>query len=473
MFNVISLDTNELIKAENGNALSFDNGNSASLVAIALTEQTGKKHQVRRAKSTNDWREREAIKFTNGEYEIPEWMTIYSYVPFNQEHFVHVSKRDPSKIAFTQDADKGERDIQTIMRVGSYLKQYTDLSDTSIRDMALMHANKYAKKTMHIAETADDIERVFTNGPNSCMSKDASRFASSCHPVRVYGDSDIALAYLKDDDDNITARSLIYKSAMIHNRIYGDYERLKSCLIDAGYNDHGSFNGAYIRKIICDDNNRLVLPYLDGVQALTRSHSRGDDWLKISDQGDIYATNTDGLESGAECEQCGDSVNQDDVSPVYVNRRHTRDWCSSCRDEHAFYCDGIGETVSNDCEITVNYQSYSSWYVHENATFCEFTNEYSFDESSTEVITYFRGKDTTKTCFDSALSDHAFECRITKEYYANEYIVTDVWSDLPRCVHVYPTDVPSWFIGEINFRDHRQLEMVVNRNWSGETYLAA
>src|SRR5690242_12865003 len=41
-----------------------------------------------------------------------------------RDHYVHVSASDPKLLAYTQDADKGRRNIQTPVKPGRYLTRY-------------------------------------------------------------------------------------------------------------------------------------------------------------------------------------------------------------------------------------------------------------------------------------------------------------------------------------------------------------
>ena len=111
-------------------------------------------------------------------------------------------------VAFTEDAAKGAADRQTRLKVGVYLTRYFGdvLSSDAIRDIATAFTAEREEHTIMFAATADEIERVYTSGPHSCMAHAASDYASSIHPVRVYAAGDLQVAYI-ERDGNITARA--------------------------------------------------------------------------------------------------------------------------------------------------------------------------------------------------------------------------------------------------------------------------
>ena len=489
MFQVICLETNEALKDDQGNVISYESGGNAAFWANQLTIDTGKKHQVRRVANNEDWRKREMDKFTNGEYDIPFWLVSYAetllqYGYDGHDKFVHVSKLDPSKIAYTQDADKGERNIQTQIKVGSYIQQSTkEMPMTIVREIALAHAKHYAPNEVQFAISADDIVDVYANGPNSCMGgqdtsgrvasgkKDASFFNYindvSCHPASVYGDSDLSLAYIKDDD-RITARCLVWADKKIFGRSYGDSERIESALRNLGY-QFGYFNGAKIKHIICENNREIVLPYLDHIQHVKVLNS---EWLEIDRNGDILGDSTNGIANlnQESCENCEDTCRE--TYEVYTGRRYSQSWCEGCRDNNAFYCTGTDLYVDNDEETTIDGESYASWYANDNAHYCEYSETWTFGETVTVHRMTPNGRILSQECNIDIIDDHAFMCRISNEQYETEFMVKDVWTDEPRAICHYPNDIPSWYIGEIVYKDPAQCQMTVIATYQGYALVA-
>jgi hypothetical protein len=480
MFNVLCLENNELVTVD-GSLLAVEDGSLANVLAQEYTNLTGKKHQVRRAENTGiNWKKRESDRIASKEYEKPAWLYRYTskmidagYLDHAEDHFLHVSKRDPSKIAFTLDATKGAADIQTPMRVGAYLTYYCPrMTPELVREIALEHANIYAPRVLKIATTADEIESIYKNGPNSCMSKNDHYFASSVHPVRVYGNSDLALAYVADADDNITGRALVWRDKKLYGRIYGDLERMQHALKGEGY-EAGDFEGAKLRAIYCTNTHALILPYLDGIQRASVERIDGINWVIITEDGEIDATSTSGLIQNASCDRCENGCDENDLNTVYTSRRYAENWCDRCRDNHSFYCEGVGETVSDDCAVTVDGETYASWYREDDRNFCDYAGEYTF-EDVVEVFTLTntahrdwassaRVEMTIKISENwrkSAIDDgEAFKCRIDGNYWKARHLVTDLWTDEPRSIANYPEDKPDWYVGTIAHNDANQYRL--------------
>lgn len=181
-------------------------------------------------------------------------------------HFAHVSYKDPTMLAYTPSFDYGERDRQTLIRPGRYLsKFYGDrLSSGHIRELTTRWDAEHGNIDVKFAYTADEIQKCYTNGPHSCMSRGSSYYESSCHPVRAYGGSDLSIAYIGDLSNRVTARAVVWTERKEYIRIYGD-ERLKFGLEKLGFKNVARFSGARIRAIFDSDmDGFLVMPYIDG-----------------------------------------------------------------------------------------------------------------------------------------------------------------------------------------------------------------
>jgi hypothetical protein len=98
------------------------------------------------------------------------------------------------------------------------------------------------------------------------MCHPADNYDSSCHPVRVYGAGDLAIAYLEPEKGHVTARALCWPARKIFGRVYGDDGKLIPMLESAGFSaidrhSKTSFNGAKLLRI--EDDYGFVCPYLD------------------------------------------------------------------------------------------------------------------------------------------------------------------------------------------------------------------
>jgi len=78
----------------------------------------------------------------------------------------HESQGDRSKIAYTQNEVKGQRDIQTVTSVGKYLTRHFDLPDHTIRDLVSRYGS--AARFQFVHTTAEMIYHLH-RGPASCM----------------------------------------------------------------------------------------------------------------------------------------------------------------------------------------------------------------------------------------------------------------------------------------------------------------
>lgn len=440
MFQILNLQTNEFVlEPQTYGFLRFESGQMAAQYAIELTEKTAIKHQPRKiVDQSSNWIQREQARVDSGFYTVPSWIEKYKdQITIPPNLFVHVSKLDSAKIAFTQTPEKGASDIQTQIRIGAFLLEYCQFTIESdvnksalIQEIALDHATTYAPQEFKIATSADAIQRIYENGPNSCMSHPADEYDSFCHPVRVYGDSDLSLAYLFDDENNrATARALVWQEKKIFGRVYGDIERLTNALKTAGYENERSFNGARIRRIVCDVNDVLVLPYLDGIQTVCRDPVDPSNFLRISRDGDITANQTNGLQqAGIYCESC-DSYETGDFRTVYVSRHNSVEWCEHCADRHAFYCEHTDDLVADRYATRVDGEIVAEWVAEDNAIYCEYSDEMTFEPCVSVIINDHGDEQMWR---ESLFGDHGFVCRIDGQKYANELAVYDDGIDEPR-----------------------------------------
>jgi hypothetical protein len=359
-------------------------------------------------------------------------------------HFAHISRNDPTKVAFTENAAKGERDIQLTMRPGRYIKRfYPHLSDERIAEIVGDMGREASEYDLLFAKTADEIQEVYENGPNSCMSKDASEYAGHCHPVRVYGESDLELAYLKlKKTEQITARALVWPEKRKIGRIYGDELRLENMLLGLGYEKRKcsagrDLSGARFRTIVNKNGDGLIMPYIDG----TNQYRQIDkDWCVIADRGSsgCYTHGLDGeySEDDYTCEQCDEGCSEDDAYTVITSRRSEQLWCSHCRDSHASYCEHNREYVANDSirEVLVlsrgsrQIQSWSEWACEDDAYFCDHLEEWVSDD--VERYDMHNGETWSKFAFDED------GVEIDGVYYSKDDAPTD--PDIPT------TEAEAW-----------------------------
>ena len=289
-------------------------------------------YKVYRRRSYGDWRDRECERMK--ERQLPVWHKEpfwEKHVEMHGDHFVHVSGKDRRLLAYTSSYDKGNRDIQTPIKPGRYLRQYFGeiLSEKRIAFMAAWQVSGQRpedaseKDILLFAKTPDEIAEVYVKGPSSCM--DGWHFGNfENHPARVYGAGDLAVAYIEREDDagrkKIVARCLVWPEKKVAGRVYPTPEQwvedrytsqndaiavqnsLSALLKGAGYTfltEDGSFDGARILKLRNGEN--WVMPYLDNRYGFDR-HSK-DFWV-LCQKGKYHSSTPDGLFALANSTYC-------------------------------------------------------------------------------------------------------------------------------------------------------------------------
>lgn len=376
----------------NGEPVIFETGREASNACrnyAALAPYTKIQPRPVKSEAIDDsaWHAREAAKFASGEYERTIWHneTWFHDNPATRFHFLHLSRKQKGKVSFTLNTERGRADIQEqAMNPGRYLEQYYSnvLDDWERRAWTQKFIEAHSDSELHIARDTETIVYVYQNGPSSCMSHSESNYNSSVHPVSVYGESDLGVAFILSDGSEYTedvedatytvaARCLVWPDEMLHGRIYGDgsarSRMLQNLLASAGYTS-GQFWGAKLRKI--EEDGDYVMPYLDYADRVMDCGSH----FEISRNGNILACSTCGIvERGPSCEHCGEDIDHNDG--IYI-RNAEETWCSSCADDNAFRCDYSGDYFSDD-ETAVEMADGNVWselYFHRygfNCAHCE------------------------------------------------------------------------------------------------------
>lgn len=206
---------------------------AAAAEAKRLSRINNAKYQPRPVKDTVDWRDRERSRFADGTYKPVVWAN-QDWFEKNQiaDHFVHVSIKDPTRIAFTKNDKDGSADIQTAIKPGKYLTEFFKmLTAEQIRDFAMQHSTQFENKELKFATTPEEIQRVYAKeGMGSCF--------SGTDRANCYGSGDFAVAYIETDGD-IKARAVCCPERKIYTYPYGDRARLINLLEKAGFVDGG------------------------------------------------------------------------------------------------------------------------------------------------------------------------------------------------------------------------------------------
>lgn len=287
----------------------------------------------------NDWQWREQSRLDSSEYQpVP----IVLDLAYPKEHYLHLSvtKTESDFVAYTPSPEYGERDRQTRMKFGKYLRKvFPHLTDVDVQKAvmdlrtALALADSPAK--LLFATDRATINRIFETEMCACDSTYTScmhgKFNNDAiRPYHVYADSpDVAVAYVLEHG-KIVARSVVSTKGKEYVRAYavGGCSTKCGILIDllrqAGYS-HGDLVGSRLTKL---RTHKVMLPYIDNGGA--RVSNEGHYWEVVSDGGDYEADQTDGTASDC-TPRCGSCDNpEDDCNCSY---------CECCEESYAEGCD--------------------------------------------------------------------------------------------------------------------------------------
>jgi hypothetical protein len=321
------------------------------------------------------WRYREMERFSSGQYIPVPWSHLE---PEDPPRFPHLSVKSPGLIAYTKSDEHGVLDRQTAIKPGRYLKDFfPDWSDDTIRDW--VSRCQGITFELKIATTADDIIRVYRGGPSSCMSHDRASYSSIVHPVSVYGDSDLAIAYY-GDIDHASARAVIWPREKRYGRIYGGAYTLQTLLEREGYKA-GSMSGACVRAI--PDRGTYVMPYVDGISHAGTVRRDGQRWIQLGD-GDLTTSNTNGL-AGDECDdddpdyddgswvcdRCDEGQAEGDPSYNHHNGRYRMTICESCHDHLYVSCEHCDVATLRTAALSVDGTDYCESCYDDHVQICQ------------------------------------------------------------------------------------------------------
>ena len=304
-------------------------------------------------------------------------------------HFPHVSVEEPQLVAYTPSPDYGVRDRQVRVKIGRYLQQfYSDvLTSEQIRSMA----NGLKTLELRWATTADEMERVYVDGPGSCMG--GSKFGYNDHPARVYASGDFKLAYLYDTvTEQITARGLVSVPGNYFVRLYGPEEvALRDMLQTEGIDRYASWQ--HERLTYIEGDHGYVMPYLDGgEQDVGLVCEDGVRYWRIGRYGDINVTanDTSGYVTDGPrgfCESCDEDVDEDPDEMEYSSYHGIR-ICSGCLENYRRVFtstrsrdrDWVHEDDCVYCEDNDEYYTTNSYESH-GVVYCENSGDYRLEEN--------------------------------------------------------------------------------------------
>ena len=345
----------------------------------------------------------------------------------------YVAKTDPTRLAYTRDERAGEANRQTLTTVGKYLMRHFDLPDHVIRDYVALHAAH--PDGFKFIYTTDEMVHAVKNGPYSCMCW-ADRDGVLCrdgverHPYAVYAPEYGWHMALQIEGDTITGRALCNTDSdgnpyfvRSYKRKDGGYshanEALEAWLKEHGYSRANSWHrGA--RFACFPTSDYFLAPYIDGgEQYVDVVSSGGVSYLQMAHSDGEYACdNTDGTpdhRGSEECEDCGERVNEDDIT--YVGYNEDMRVCRCC--------------IENDYVYVYGRRGYQ-YYVHRHdAVYVDSQNEYYDDNylDSNSIVQLANGDyehtDNVVVCDDDREWYHAEDDDIVYCDYDSRYHLAD------------------------------------------------
>jgi hypothetical protein len=409
-----------------GQIQTFDSGKLAKEAAGALSEARGIKYKVRPyVEPDYSWKAREEARFASGEYRKVLPGLQYCCSP---EHYVHVSAKDPLKLAYTRNAFDGAADKQKQISVRGYLETFQpNLPACYRKNLIKEHERYFTVCGLKFAYTPDEIEEVYTNYAynghctSSCMRHDSEHFSSHAHPVRVYGAGDLAVAYITDSEGRTVERALCWPDRKIYSRVYGT-DKLHDMLRAAGYEKSTAYykegnnrglEGARLLRIKDNYRGSYHAPYCDDIEYM--SEYKDERYFVLDPEGEYYYlqdSDARGLTGPSNCcEYCEECC--DDLYTVNTSNG-TQEWCESCRGNYTFYCHGTHAYYSeHSYESTeVDGDNYESSYADNHFHFCDSCEEWTTGET-VEVKTPGSTQDWCTSC----ATDDAFRCIVDGMLY--------------------------------------------------------
>jgi len=331
----------------------------------------------------------------------------------------HESEEQPGMVAYTQNEDKGVRDIQTRITLGKYLRRHCPtMPDHVLRDFCALHDTTAGY--MHITNDLNEIIEAVQQGPSSCMQDDSWDDTDEDgdyldHPYRVYDPEFGWHMAIRKVGDQIIGRCLClaHGEAKFFVRSYRKTDSqsptdtaLEAWLTNQGYEKLCEWPEGTRLACVTNSFGDTLMPYIDGENKRVAENTF---CFVIHSRGEYRADNTDGLlqASGYVCPDCGDTVDEDDTYSTGYHGDHSV--CRGC-------LEGSYVSVYGRCR--------EQYYVHQgDAVWVEGWEEYVDND-------YLEHNDIV-WCEDRGeywRADDCWQCQATNEWYPSEhyeYVLVD------------------------------------------------
>lgn len=381
----------------------YETGKEAAVAAAEVAAKMGCKVRPNPKKEVVDWRPKAQTHLTTVRrqqgpaVDFPANWTIQP-IP---DHFAYLTPTNRSEINFIASEDHGAQLRFTRMTVGRYLTSYyPELTDEVKKRMI---ASVDPRGALMIARTPDEVERVYDQGPSSCMAADAGRVRTDTggkvHRARMYGGPDLAVAYVQVGE-RITARVVCWPDRKVYGRLYGDENRLKQLLAEEGYSYSQYFDGARISEVVTNvkgvQNGEEPIyhsSYFDNIRGLIVDDNRQiragntkqiEDMQKGRTKYGLYVPANHGSDGRGGAQSIGvfcPLLNQYqpekgfvDVSDIGGIKGHK--WVSkTAADKYTFECFVTKKRMGVDQKVMVGTQTWSKAAFAEFGATCGFTGK--------------------------------------------------------------------------------------------------
>ena len=411
----------------------------------------------------------------------------------------HVSTDDDSQIAYTRNEAAGRDFIdngshrQTRTSIGKYLaRHWPHVPDHVRRDWA----GRHAASVCEIWDTKEGIISGVELGPRSCMkstygsipfsTSDSAMIvqyrAGNCesndvpwhyHPYSVYDPAlgwRMAVRLEKGKPDLVLGRALVHteQKTFVRSYLRGETEsstsytdeKLEAWLREQGYNKaDGWVFGTKFAKVEHPNQGGYMMPYIDGGY---RNCEDDGNYIVLVSRGGYCCDNTDGTfdnrEAMGECEDCGETVYEEDDDRIWTGRHEDRliggacgcannyRWAEGYRGEYYVHEDDVivvgrtnydsrslpecirelhdGEYAhEDDCVYIENCDAY---YLYDDCVRCETDDDYYVNDDD-EIVEidgkyYRKDDDEVVKCADDEyrMRDECWQCAYSEEWYPDE-----------------------------------------------------
>lgn len=223
------------------------------------------------------WIHRELMRQHYGVYAAPTaaLASLQQSEVFKQ-YLPHISRDDPTLIAFTATPEDGIRDKQTRVAMGRFIRKFSPwMPDKDVAAIESAHRSELNPdiRLHNFLDEWDTCYTVYTNASPACMSKGDSSYQIKGSPLRAYQAPGWFVAAMYRPDGSIVARATVWinpenEADKRQVRVYGD-NALQLWLDRKGF-AHRGFEGAYLNtKVIgahsstSDATKAIMCPYVD------------------------------------------------------------------------------------------------------------------------------------------------------------------------------------------------------------------